>query len=112
VVFGFLFGYAFLNAGFFFQLESVWQLIIISALYGFTYYAIPSYFVVYGAQIAFPVDQASVAGYLFAIAQTFGFILGLILVPLLDETSENSIILFSVLGVIILLGAILTLFVE
>jgi len=84
VSFGFLFGYVIFNTGFFFKVESVWLLIITSILMGFTYYAIPSYFVIYGSQIAFPADQASVAGYLFAIAQTFGFILGLILVPLLD----------------------------
>jgi hypothetical protein len=75
-----------LNIGFFQNLDSAISLTLISVLMGFTYYAIPSYFVVYGSQIAFPADQASVAGYLFAIAQTFGFILGLILVPLISGT--------------------------
>ena len=75
-----------LNIGFFNNCDSTISLILISVLMGFTYFAIPSYFVVYGSQIAFPADQASVAGYLFAIAQTFGFILGLILVPLITET--------------------------
>ena len=45
--------------------------------------AIPPFFIVYGAQIAFPIDQASVAGYLIACLHTFGFILGVILVALL-----------------------------
>ena len=36
----------------------------------------------YGAQIAFPVDQASVAGYLISIAQAVGFLVGLVMVNL------------------------------
>jgi len=84
VNFGFFIGYMLLNVGFFYQLETTWQLIALPILLGFNYYAIPSYFVVYGAQIAFPVDQASVAGYLFSISQTFGFVLSLVLLPFVD----------------------------
>jgi hypothetical protein len=55
-------------------------------LFGFNFFSEPSFFVFYGAQIAFPVDQASIAGYLVAIAQTFGFVLGIIMVAMLDGT--------------------------
>jgi len=57
-----------------------------SILFGFNYFSEPSFFVVYGAQLAFPVDQASVAGYMVSIAQTAGFLMGIIFVVMLDGT--------------------------
>lgn len=86
MVLGFVVGYVILNVSFIYGVSSDWALYLISLVMGFNYMAVPSYFVVYGAQIAFPVDQASVAGYLFAISQTFGFILGLVLIPFINGT--------------------------
>ena len=72
------------------------------------YAAIPSFFVVYGSQIAFPVDQASIAGYLISISQTVGFLIGLVLLPFVRKTRQNSMILFMVIGGLILIDAIIT----
>ena len=98
--------------GFAYQLEATWQLIMLPIIFGFNYYSIPSYFVVYGAQIAFPVDQASVAGYLFAISQTFGFVLSLILLPFVNETKDNAVLLFIIIGGFALIGSLLTPFIK
>ena len=45
----------------------MYQLVLISIVFGFNYFSQPSLFVLYGSELAFPVDQASVAGYLLAI---------------------------------------------
>lgn len=83
-----------------------------SILFGFNYFSEPSFFVVYGAQLAFPVDQASVAGYIVSIAQTFGFIAGIIYVSMFDGTRENAIIIFVSHGVLLLIGALIALTVK
>jgi hypothetical protein len=70
--------------------------------------AIPPFFIVYGAQIAFPVDQASIAGYLIACLHTFGFVLGVILVALLKKNRFVILAIFFSLGAVILGGAFLT----
>lgn len=72
------------------------------------YASIPSFFVVYGSQVAFPADQASIAGYLISISQTVGFLIGLILLPFVSKTRKNSMILFMVIGGLILIGALIT----
>lgn len=90
------------------KVESIWLISLLSVVFGFNYFPGPSFFVVYGTQIAFPVDQASVAGYLIAIFHTFGFILGIIFVPFIDDNPTTIKILFNVMGAILLLGAILT----
>jgi hypothetical protein len=84
VVFGFFFGSVILNVGLFAGFNQVWQLALISITIGFNYYAIPSVCIVYASQVAFPVDQASVAGYLFAISHTVGFGMGLAFIPFLN----------------------------
>ena len=103
-----LVGYIILIIGFIVSLDQIWQLILISWLFGANYFSIPSHFVVYGSQLAFPIEQGTVAGYLFAFAQTFGFILGLILSIFLDGTRQRTIIAFSVIGLIMFISAALS----
>ena len=105
-------GYAILTTGQVLGLTSVVQLSFLSIVFGFNYFSQPPLFVLYGAQIAFPVDQPSVAGYLISIAQTFGFALGLVMVNLVSGSRENIMILFSVLGTLMLVGSLLSLTVE
>lgn len=83
-----------------------------ASLFGFNYFSEPSFFVVYGAQLAFPVDQASVAGYIISIAQAFGFLIGVIFVSMFDGTRQNSIIIFVIQGILLLVGALIALTVE
>ena len=90
------------------RLDKVWQIGLISILFGFNYFSQASYYVLYGAQIAFPVDQASVAGYLISISNTFGFILGLIMVAIYDGNSSSAIMEISIMGAIALIGVFLT----
>jgi MFS family permease len=93
---------------FYYQLEQTWQIVLVAIFSGFHGFACPSNMIVYGSQIAFPVDQASIAGYLISISQAFGFVLGLILVPFVTQTRINSMVLFLVIGAVILLGALIT----
>lgn len=85
-----------------------WQISLLSILFGLNYLSGPPFFIVYGTQIAFPADQASVAGYLISIFHTFGFVLGVVLVAFVDSSREVIVIIFLVLGGIVLIGAILT----
>jgi hypothetical protein len=55
-------------------------------MFGFNYLSCPSSFILFAAEAAFPIDQASVAGYLFAFSQTFGFVAGLICAAFLNKT--------------------------
>ena len=73
-----------------------------------TFTSVIPYFVIYGAQIAFPADQASIAGYLVAISQASGFVIGLALTIFVDGERTNSAITLLILIGICLLGAIIT----
>ena len=66
----------------------------------------------YGAELAYPVDQASVAGYLISIAQGFGFVVGLIMVNLITGSKTNIMILFGVIALLMLIGALFSLTVH
>jgi predicted membrane channel-forming protein YqfA (hemolysin III family) len=52
--------------------------------------------VLYSTEVAFPVDQASAAGYLMAISQTFGFLTGILYANLLDGTRSTARMLLYV----------------
>ena len=75
-----------LSIGLQYGVEQTWQLALLSILIGATYNAAPSVFIVFGFQLAFPVDQASVAGYMMAISHIAGFVLGLVFLPFVNET--------------------------
>lgn len=57
---------------------------IFSIIFQLSYNPLLPFFVVYGAQLAFPIDQASIAGYIIAICHLFAFVLGLILVAVVQ----------------------------
>ena len=57
--------------------EKIW-LIIVAGLIGFFEFAVMPTLVVYAAEAVFPIDLSSSAGYLFASAQTFGFLVGIL----------------------------------
>jgi len=73
-------------AGLFEHVTLWWQLCIISSFFCFNYFSIPSIYILYSTEVAFPIDQASAAGYLMAISQTFGFLSGILYANLLDGT--------------------------
>ncbi len=86
-----------LNIGLIDGVDETWKLGLLSLLVGAAYNASPSVFIVFGSQVAFPVDQASVAGYILGISHFVGFGLGLIFLPFVNETRSNSIAVFMVL---------------
>jgi len=53
-------------------------IVFLSLFFGFNYLSVPSIFILYSAEAAFPLDPASITGYLFALSQTFGFVGGII----------------------------------
>jgi hypothetical protein len=61
-------------------------LALLSELFGLNYFAVPSVYLYFSTEIAFPMDQASAAGYLMAILQTVGFIGGIIYASFLNGT--------------------------
>lgn len=62
-----------------------------------------SMFIMYGSQLAFPIDEGSSAGYIMASCQTFGFILGFSSIRLLDKTKERSeLVLYTLCGFLFL----------
>lgn len=64
--------------------DKLWQITLFCILFQLNYNALLPFFVVYGSQLAFPVDQASITGYLILVFHLFAFILGLILVAVLQ----------------------------
>ena len=57
---------------------------MISGCSGFFLVPLTALFAAYASEAAFPESQGSVTGYLFAVSQTFGFILGFICVNWMD----------------------------
>ena len=49
-----------------------------------------SLFTAYCSEVVFPLAEGSATGYLFASSQTFGFILGVISITIVDTASEKS----------------------
>lgn len=78
------------------QVQVWWQLALLSALFGINYFSVPSIYLLFSTEIAFPVDQASAAGYLMAISQTVGFIGGIIYASVLNGSKSTSKTLFFV----------------
>ena len=110
--FCFFFGSMMLNLGLIYGVDGGWQLGLLSLLIGAAYNASPSVFILFGSQIAFPVDQASVAGYLLVISHITGFGLGLIFLLFVNETRSNSITIFMILEGLALAGAVVALFIS
>ena len=69
--------------------STFWIIALSSGLTGFFLIPLTSLYFTYSAEVAFPIGEASAGGYLFAASQTFGFILGLIVISLIDPNDRN-----------------------
>lgn len=76
--------------GFINHADKAMTICLLSIIFGFHYLSSPPTFILFAAETAFPIDQASVTGYLFAISQTFGFLGGIICSAVLDKTQLRS----------------------
>ncbi|KAL4439315.1 hypothetical protein ABPG74_016978 [Tetrahymena malaccensis] len=79
-----------------------WTAFIVSGLSAFFCYPVFSTVLEFGCEIAFPVGEASIAGYLLAGSQIFGFFLGLIMTEVIDGVSKER----SYIGGIVYLGLV------
>lgn len=71
-----------------FKLEIIPLIAVLSACAGFFVIPVASLFAAYASQLTFPVGQGSATGYLFAGAQTIGFIFGLFWVSIINKTTD------------------------
>lgn len=71
--------------------ESYWIIALVAGFTGFFMIPNLSLYVAYSAETAFPIGEGSAGGYLFAAGQTFGFILGVIVLNILDKTRGPAI---------------------
>jgi hypothetical protein len=59
-----------------------------------------SLYIAYSAEVAFPIGEGSAGGYLFAAGQTFGFLLGLVIISIIDKhnklPSQMSFVVFEI----------------
>jgi hypothetical protein len=89
--------------GFVFQVNTTIYLLILGGMIGLFIVPILSMFIMYGSQLAFPIDEGSSAGYIMASCQTFGFILGFSSIRLLDKSKERSeLVLYTLCGFLFL----------
>lgn len=87
-------------------------LLILGGLFGFFMMPLLSMFIMYASQIAFPIDEASTAGYLLLSAQTFGFAAGFAAINFLNKTKLRSeIVMFTLCG-FLFLSFVLSMFVK
>ena len=59
---------------------------MLTIIFCMSYFSLPSICILFSTELAFPVDQASAAGYMLAFSQTLGFLFGLLFTNLLDDT--------------------------
>ena len=60
-------GFAIINVGLLFGVSEIWQIGLLASVFGFSTGAHNPFFFVYATQVAFPIDQASILGYLTGI---------------------------------------------
>jgi len=74
---------------------------VFAGLAGFFLIPNVSLYLAYSAEVTFPIGEGSAGGYLFAAGQTFGAILGAIVITVLNESqplpSQICLVLFLVL---------------
>lgn len=77
---------------------------------GFFVIPLTALFTTYSAEQTYPTGQGSATGYLFAGAQTVGFISGMIWVSILDRTDKNKVYyMFATHSVFIVLSFLVNL---
>lgn len=60
-------------------------IIFLGGSVGFFVIPVASLLIAYSSECVYPLGEASAAGYLFAGSQTFGFVLGIVSVSLVDD---------------------------
>jgi hypothetical protein len=66
--------------------DNYWLIATLAGLAGVFLIPNVSLYIAYSAETAFPIGEGSAGGYLFAAGQTFGFVLGVIIMAVLDKT--------------------------
>lgn len=95
--------YTLLVFAFVYEVTDTVYILVLGGLVGFYLIPLPSILILYGSELVFPIDESSSAGYLLASSQTFGFVVGLASINILDKTAERSqIVLFSYCGLLFL----------
>lgn len=67
--------------------SQLYIIILIGIVGGFFIFPLQPLLVAYASDVAFPVGQGSITGFLFAFSQTFGFISGLVFISWIDKTN-------------------------
>lgn len=74
---------------------------VFAGLAGFFLIPNVSLYLAYSAEVTFPIGEGSAGGYLFAGGQTFGAVLGAVVITVLDENqplpSQICLVLFLIL---------------
>lgn len=95
--------YTIMVFAFVYEINDPIRLTVLGGLVGFYLIPLPSILILYGSELVFPLDESSSAGYLLAASQTFGFIVGIVSINILNKTAERSkIVLFSYCGLLFL----------
>ena len=108
VTFGYFSGYLLLILGYIYHVQHTFSIALLSILFGFNFFSLPSVYILFAGELAFPLDQTSIAGYLLAVSQTVGFGFGFATAACLNKTSQNSIIILASFGGIIFLSVLLS----
>lgn len=80
---------------------------VCAGLAGFFLIPNVSLYIAYSAETAFPIGEGSAGGYLFAAGQTFGFLLGITIISVLNSKRNPALISFLVFEVLIVLSLVL-----
>jgi hypothetical protein len=88
---------------FIYQVNTTAYLLILGGMIGLFIIPLLSMYIMYGSQLAFPIDEGSSAGYIMASCQTFGFLLGFSCIRVLDKSKERSeLVLYTLCGFLFL----------
>ena len=71
-------------------------IVLAGIIAGLFVFPINSLLIAYASDVAFPVGQGSVTGYMFAFSQTFGFIAGICFISWIDK--ENTWKIYVTMG--------------
>ena len=76
-----------LQIAFYLQNENLIFLIVIGLCAGVYLLPFTSLFTAYSSEVVFPLPEGSATGYLFAASQTFGFLLGIGSIAIVDSAA-------------------------
>lgn len=85
---------------------------VFAGLAGFFLIPNVSLYLAYSAEVTFPIGEGSAGGYLFAAGQTFGAVLGAIVITVVDEhqplPSQICLVLFELFTIFSLFCIVVT----